>query len=299
MDHRIQGDFNKNGFAILPKFYSDEEIDTVVSAIAERKKQRPLNVVVDMLDTGERTVLGLLSGNEIENRRMKINDLYLDMEVVRGLALSERLNPVLISLLGHTPVLCNSLYLEKGSAQPPHVDALYMTPRSDDQLIASWVALEDSHPDAGQLEYFPGSHRIPQMIFSNGTRHFKPQEMPTWDAYMAEQVEKAGLKKELFSAKKGDVLIWHSSLFHGGGKINNPDLTRKSLVFHYYSKGDCDAMGCATLPMHGAHWMNRAPQPLPGNVMRQLPGNVARQVLSKRLLGAIFKLCKRGKHLWA
>ena len=35
--------------------------------------------------------------------------------------------------------------------------------------------------------------------------------------------------------KKGDVLIWHANVLHGGEKMTNPDSSRKSMVFHYYT----------------------------------------------------------------
>jgi hypothetical protein len=35
------------------------------------------------------------------------------------------------------------------------------------------------------------------------------------------------------SIKKGDILIWHSALVHGGSLINDPNQTRKSFVCHY------------------------------------------------------------------
>src|SRR6185437_509481 len=155
-------------------------MDAIVDSIALRKLERPLNVTVDLLDTGERSLLGLLSPHEIATRRMKINDLYLDMVDVRDIALSDRLASILQQLLEYPPALCNSLYFEKGSQQPPHVDSIYMTPTTANHLIAVWVALEDAHVDAGQLEYYPGSHKIEQMIFSNGTRHFVPDEMSKW-----------------------------------------------------------------------------------------------------------------------
>ena len=46
-----------------------------------------------------------------------------------------------------------------------------------------------------------------------------------------------GLKTERFMAKKGDVLIWHGDLMHGGAKIVDPSLTRKSLVAHFMPLG--------------------------------------------------------------
>ncbi|APA85430.1 phytanoyl-CoA dioxygenase family protein [Paraburkholderia sprentiae WSM5005] len=260
----IKQSFDQLGYAILPAFYSAAQVDDVVQSIEQRKLQRPMNVTVDLLDTGERSLLGLLSPREIETLRMKINDLYLDMESVRELALSERIAAVLKDLLGHAPALCNSLYFEKGSQQPPHVDAIYMTPKTDDHLIAIWVALEDAHVDAGQLEYYPGSHKIEQLIFSNGNRHFVPEEMPRWHSYMDSEVERHGLKKTTFFARKGDVLIWHANLLHGGSAIADPTRTRKSLVFHYFSEADARSLDCKLREANSCgYWIDRPIQEVP------------------------------------
>jgi hypothetical protein len=253
--------FDRDGFAILPRFYPAEDIDRVVASIAQRKLQRPLNVTIDLLDTGERTLLGLLSAQQIATRRMKINDLYLDMPEVRYMALSDRLTPILRDLLGHAPALCNSLYFDKGSAQPPHVDSLYMTPRTPNHLIATWIALEDAHADAGQLQYFPGSHKITQMIFSNGMYHSVPDEMPKWHEYIEAEVKRGDFRKVTFAAKKGDVFVWHANLLHGGGPIADAQRTRKSLVFHYYSQSDAQYQNMKLEPLSGAYWINRPIQP--------------------------------------
>jgi ectoine hydroxylase-related dioxygenase (phytanoyl-CoA dioxygenase family) len=255
---KTKENFDREGFAILPGFYSAEEVDSVVESIAQRKLERPLDVTIDLLDTGERTLLGLLSAREIETRRMKINDLYLDMPGVRNLALSDRLAPILRDLLGYDPALCNSLYFEEGSAQPPHADSIYMTPRTPNHLIATWIALEDAHADAGQLQYFPGSHKIEPMIFGNGTRHFVPDEMPKWQEYIQAEVAKAGFQKVTFAAKKGDA-----NLLHGGGPIANAQLTRKSLVFHYFSRSDAQKLDMKLEPMSCSFWINRPIQTVP------------------------------------
>ena len=36
--------------------------------------------------------------------------------------------------------------------------------------------------------------------------------------------------------QKGDVLVWHANLIHGGEPQTNPESTRKSMVFHYYAQ---------------------------------------------------------------
>ena len=51
--------------------------------------------------------------------------------------------------------------------------------------------------------------------------------------------------KETLLIKRGDVLIWHAALAHGGSIISNPDRTRKSYVCHYSTK--------QALPFHRAN----------------------------------------------
>ena len=45
--------------------------------------------------------------------------------------------------------------------------------------------------------------------------------------------EERGLETKTFMAKKGDVLIWHADLMHGGAPIQDLERTRKSLVAHF------------------------------------------------------------------
>ncbi len=263
--------FGRDGVLILPGFFPSAAIDQVQEATERVKQERPLDVVIDNLHNGERTVLGLMSPAQIRHDRMKVNDLYLNTREVRDLALAEPLVPVLRALLDHIPALCNSLYLERSSAQSPHVDALYMTPRTPGHLIAAWIAAEDAADGSGQLEYFPGSHRIPMMTFSDGRHHFIQSEMAAWERYIEAAVAAAGLRKLSFAARKGDVLFWHANLLHGGGAITNPNLTRKSYVFHYFSEEDARQAPDPLLPQAGAYWIDRPPQALPMDVALRLP----------------------------
>ena len=118
--------------------------------------------------------------------------------------------PWLLQLLGERPAVCNSLSLEYGSEQEDHVDSLFMTPRTPAHLVAVWVALEDCAPESGLLRYWPGSHRIEPYVFSNGERHFIPEELGAWQNWMRAQVQQHGLRSELFGAHKGDVFIWNN-----------------------------------------------------------------------------------------
>ncbi len=260
-----------DGVLVLPGFFDDGRLRQVLAATDCVKHIRPMDVVIDNLENGERTVLGLMTAKAVWHDRMKINDLYLSVPEVREMALDRTLVRILFGLLGQVPSLCNSLYLEKGSSQDRHVDSLYMTPRSQGHLVAAWVALEDVHEAAGPLEFFPGSHLIKQKMFNNGTYHANDEEMLDWSRYMTKEVKKAKIKPQRFIARAGDVLVWHAHLLHGGAPIEDYTKTRKSCVFHYFSEADARAAGEWLVPMAGAYWIDRAPQSLPASVIRKLP----------------------------
>lgn len=257
--------WDRDGYLKLPMFYSEAEIDAVNQLYAAAWADGADRVVVDDLMTGKRLRMRDVSEDDKLHHRFKVNDLYLEIPSIRALALNDRLAPILEELLGHPPALCNSLNFERGSGQPDHLDSLYMTPRSRGHLIAIWVALEDCHAYAGPLRYYPGSHAIPPYEFSNGSTHVIDDEMDRWNRYMREQIGQRGLEPVTFNARKGDVFVWHCYLLHGGSEIRNPELTRRSIVFHFYSEEDARAVGLDLCREGGAYWCYRAHQPVGDN----------------------------------
>lgn len=273
--------WQKDGVVILREFYGSHEIDAALSAYRAVWNEGTARITVDDMDTDRRMRLDAVPEAARRAHRFKLNDLYLEQASVRHLALNPRLVPVLQTLLGQPPALCNSLSLEYGTEQPDHVDSLYMTPRTPDDLVAAWVALEDCNPDGGLLRYWPGSHAIAPYVFSNGKRHVVDGEMTAWNAHMREQVTRLGLGPTLFHARKGDVFIWSAHLLHGGSRINAPGCTRRSIVFHYFSERDSRAMGSRLIPESGGYWIKRSHQPIPGSLqarMRQLIAPVRRRL---------------------
>ena len=137
--------------------------------------------------------------------------------------------------LGDTVVAMQSLTFLRGSQQPVHQDFAYVVAGIPSHLAACWIALEDVHPDAGPVGYYPGSHRLPKFDFGNGL--FLTPESTHNEADFAEHIhreaEKAGLPWKELVIRKGDILVWHCCLAHSGTPVRNPELTRKSMVFHY------------------------------------------------------------------
>jgi ectoine hydroxylase-related dioxygenase (phytanoyl-CoA dioxygenase family) len=252
--------FARDGFVVIPRLLSPWRVYWLSRRIERTLAKRAFEVCVDDLGSGRRRLWGQVTDDERRRSRFKFNDLHLLLPAVREAALDRALSPLLARLLGHRPVLCNSLYFAHGSSQPPHVDSLYMTPQTSSHLIATWFALEDVHPDAGPLEYVPGSNRIAPWHFSHGGEHYVDTEMGEWNAYMAAEVARLGLKPERFCARRGDVFVWHAQLLHGGAPIADPSRTRRSLVFHYYSAHDCERSGWAMQPLNAGAWLERKRQ---------------------------------------
>jgi len=254
--------WHEHGFLVLSGFFTEEEVAAVERAEAVAWEDRRPDVIVDDLVTNRRSRISDVA-EEDRTHPFKVNDLYLIDERLRNVAVSERVGMVLAELLGDEPVLCNTLSFEKGSQQADHLDTLYMTPRTDGALAATWIALEDTHSDAGPLRYYPGSNHIAPFRFSDGTYHVNLPEMPQWSEYMAGEVDRHGLQEERFLAQRGDLFIWDAWLLHGGSEICDVSRTRRSLVSHYFTQTDCEHLGSDLRPGAGAWWMHKPPLTVP------------------------------------
>jgi hypothetical protein len=140
----------------------------------------------------------------------------------------------------HRAIAASSITFARGSAQGLHQDMAVFHIQPQGFLIGCWIACEDIAPDSGPLLYCPGSHRSPWFAeFDNYPR----TNLHTCNASATERyydwVSRQSLQfeRKRFLARKGDVLFWHSMLFHGGDTIQRSDATRRSLVIHYRVRG--------------------------------------------------------------
>jgi len=147
-------------------------------------------------------------------------------------------------LTGREPKPLQTIFAHKGSQQGVHSDSIHMTTYPLGYLTAAWVAFEDISPASGPLVYYPGSHRLPY-VFSHEVgiseadfraEGYKPYHAK-YEPYVMRLIAEHGLAPHYFHAKKGDVLIWHANLLHGGAARQDLAFSRKSLVCHYFVKG--------------------------------------------------------------
>ena len=133
-----------------------------------------------------------------------------------------------------------TLHFEVGSTQDIHQDTAFVVVKQEPlKLIASWIALEDIEPGSGELIYYPGGHRIKEYSYANGTSKHWYAERDGHEAlqghyrHLRDEVARLNLALARFAPKKGDALLWHAELPHGGGEITVAGRSRRSLVTHY------------------------------------------------------------------
>ncbi len=267
----LQEHWDANGYLVLPGFFSVARVGELNDLVDRSwgQRQQPDNpLVIDVI------------GGPLDGRRMhfrdapadardhpyKLNDLYLEQSAVRDLVLDRELVRILRELVGgHDVAVCNSLNFERGSQQEYHFDTYYMPGPCTDGLVVTSICLEDVHPDAGPLTYYPGSHEIPPYRFSHGGIHAVGDEMEAATAYAMGEVARRGLRAEQFCGRAGDVFIWHEQLYHGGRPINDLSRTRRSLVTHYWRSDALTVPDGWKLRGHsrGSGWLARGHQPVP------------------------------------
>jgi len=210
--------FEDKGFAVLPGFFSAETVDGINQELA-----------------------GLIATKQIDMRyRNKFMFAFRQSARIRS-AGEGALRALVAALLGHEAALFQSINFLTGSEQRTHSDSIHMSTFPLGGLAAAWVALEDITPGNGPLHYYPGSHRLPYYLnadYANeGTAWLiGDKEYTAYEATIAQKIAEAGIEKQIFLARKGDVFIWHANLMHGGEPHSDKAQTRKSMVFHYFSR---------------------------------------------------------------
>lgn len=175
----------------------------------------------------------------------RIADLHADCDEALALYLNRQIFDYLELIFEEPAVATQSLCFEWGSQQPLHRDPVFVKMTPPSHLLAAWIALEDIGPDCGPLIYLPGSHRLPYYQYEPGRYAFDFSRDSDADSLASQewdqrQCSAAGLELETLTCRRGDVLIWHHSLLHGGSYPNDPELTRKSFVVHYSTLSSMD-----------------------------------------------------------
>ncbi len=221
----------EHGYIILPGLINPETLDRVwavyEAALASGKIEVPQEPIADN-DTFPGRCL---------DPHLKI-DSFCEILRHEGMLHWMRL------LMDREPKPFQTIAGHKGSQQGAHSDSIHMTTYPLGYLTAAWVAFEDIHPDSGPLVYYPGSHRLPYLFSDDvgiSEQDFRERGYaPYFERYeprINELVVENHIDPVYFHAKKGDVLIWHANLIHGGSRRRDIQRSRRAVVCHYFVEG--------------------------------------------------------------
>ena len=180
---------------------------------------------------------------EMLPRPAKALDIHYMSKPIRRLIFAPAICEFLALIFESKAFATQSLGFLRGSEDAVHQDTSYVPYTCATSFAASWIALEDVTEGGGELFYYPGSHRLPDFYYDKHYKSIHEASRINQSNDMSEQIAEKicwlernaveyGLKREIFRPGRGDVLIWHADLVHGGGPVS-PSLTRKSIVTHY------------------------------------------------------------------
>lgn len=230
---RLVAEFVKNGYVMLPKAVDPSLVDRVLDdyeSIVSGKIQRKASY---WDETGHH--IETANRENTLQKEAKILDMHEASEAAQQAIFCPAISRFLNIVFDRPAMAFQSLGFLRGSQQGVHRDTAFVRVSSSQEFVASWIALEDVTPGSGELEYYVGSHALPDYLFSGTARWATPghPEVQGYSDALHAMAKKAGLEFSQFRPKKGDALIWAAELMHGGSAIEAENRTRKSLVTHY------------------------------------------------------------------
>lgn len=227
--------FERDGYCVLRNAASSTALDEFEEAISRAFREGHEGLIGQL--PGDDTPYPVIAG--MPRRRARVVDCYVALPSALDLLATPPLMTFMRAIFEETPLLFQSLSFDMGSEQGLHQDTAYVVvAKRPLELLACWIALEDVRPGSGELQYMVGSHRLGDFDFGGVKKHWVPQTdghepHERWCQWIYDEGATRGLPIERFLGKRGDILIWHADLAHGGAPIENSELTRKSLVGHY------------------------------------------------------------------
>jgi len=167
----------------------------------------------------------------------KILEAHSHSKVLGSLLSHPKLFRMVELILNDVAVATQSLLFSHGSQQGLHRDPWFVPTNPASTMLASWIALEDISPNSGPLAFISSSHRLPwSLLDGTGDILFadaSPLAIEKHKRRLFQKVENKRLKVQHFVPRRGEAILWHAGLIHGGSDVKDANETRKSFVVHY------------------------------------------------------------------
>jgi phytanoyl-CoA hydroxylase len=230
--------FHEQGYLVIRKMVDPQECARMKSVAMDQLQRAvaPLEYEADVGYEGAPASLDSEGGRTVR----RLRDAYNRDDCFRNWAEAPHLvdmlhqlmdEPVCITLAHHNCVMTK--HPQFGTATGWHRDIRYWSFKKPD-LISVWLALGNEDPDNGGLLFIPGSHRLT----------IKPEQMDELDFLRPDHPENQALfaQGKPLMLNAGDVVMFHSGLFHSGGR-NNTNQLKTSVVFAYHGASNAPVPG--------------------------------------------------------
>ncbi|MFT7686898.1 MAG: phytanoyl-CoA hydroxylase [Candidatus Azotimanducaceae bacterium] len=222
--------FNKDGYFIVKSMASGALCDAILNVIGEHLATQlaPLEYEADVQYPGAPKTLDGLGGKTIR----RLLHAYARDPIFRSWATSDVVKNLLQELFDSQNICLSQSHhncvMTKGAGYSSstlwHQDNRYWS-FDEQNLVSVWLALGQEREENGCLWVIPQSHK---MNLDPG--RFDAASFLRTDIEVNQKLVSEAVKVEL---EKGDVVFFHSRLFHAAGK-NHTQKTKKSLVFTYH-----------------------------------------------------------------
>jgi hypothetical protein len=231
--------FVRDGYLIIPGAVQSDLIDSVNKDIEAFWEAPPHGLFISTPEIDGRTKI-VRPDVRYRSGKTKLLDLWIFSRAARRAVANPFAMAFLRAIFEGRPKAFQSLTFWNGTEQDMHKDTAYVRVSQNPlAMAATWLALEDIEEGTGELNYYVGSHRSPDFLFGGVSKwmesedgHFS-DEHPAFIQSLHDDANQYNQPRKTFLAKKGDLLIWHADLAHGGAKITKTGQSRKSLVTHY------------------------------------------------------------------
>jgi ectoine hydroxylase-related dioxygenase (phytanoyl-CoA dioxygenase family) len=198
--------YNNDGYLIIKSVIDNDTIDKIVHEIYEKHP---------------------------ENKNLnRIMDAWKQHDIIGYLAFNKKIINILSHLYNRKPIPFQTLNFYLGTEQRVHSDQIHFCSDPINFMCGVWIALEDISIESGPLVFYPGTHKLP--FYTMQLLNASPGNYREYENKIEKKISKFGFTPKYGDIKKGDIIIWQANLLHGGSKRNNMNLTRKSMVIHYF-----------------------------------------------------------------
>jgi len=233
-DAEVLAHYIDHGYVVFPKATDESVIDEFLAVFEAAWDAPP-----DDISLHWKGQYPLRMDRKLYDEVTKVGEMHTCFEGAGELIFPPPVLRFLTQIYERPPVAFQTMTMRKGSEENLHIDTGPLTLTEPMSMTASWLALEDVQPLSGEFQFIPGSHHLPELLHY-GTDKGHGGDYQEYDKILKTTLrmcEERGLETKTFMAKKGDVLIWHADLMHGGAPIQERQRTRTSLVAHLMPYG--------------------------------------------------------------